>query len=111
MALSKKRRPVVLITGRVIAREPKQRYVADKPTGEVERYDVTLFQTAHATPDVRFPLASGLRIPEEGEQVVLIADCGESDEWGANFRAVRYATPDDIDSAAALLVREPVAAK
>jgi hypothetical protein len=106
MALSKKRRPVVLITGKVIALEAKQRYENDRPTGEVDRYDVTLFQAAHATPDVRFPLRAGIRIPTEGEQVALIVDCGESDEWGANFRVLRYATADDLDSVAAHLERE-----
>lgn len=107
MALSKKRRPVVMIAGKVIALEAKQRYENDKPTGEVDRYDVTIFQSSHATPDVRFPLRSGIRIPQEGEQVALVVDCGESDEWGANFRALRYATADDLDSIAAMLENEP----
>jgi len=106
MALSKKRRPVVMIAGKVIALEAKQRYENDRPTGEVDRYDVTIFQASHATPDVRFPLRSGIRIPKEGEQVALVVDCGESDEWGANFRALRYATPDDLDAIAAMLSNE-----
>lgn len=110
MALSKKRRPVVIVTGRVIAREPKQAYT-DKgvPTGEIARYDVTLFQDGHATPDVRFPRESGLRLPDDGEVVSLVVDCGESDEWGANFRALRYLSADDLGALSKTVT--PAAAK
>lgn len=102
MALSKKRRPVALITGRVIAIEPKAAYDRDgKQTGEVGRFDVTIFQASHATPDVRFVVGrDAVTVPVEGQEVALIVDCGETDEYGANFRAVRYATEDDLEAIA-----------
>lgn len=105
MALSKKRRPVVLITGQVVAVEPKQGYNQDgTPNGTVARFDVTLFQASHATPDVRFPTGrDALPAPEVGAHVALVVDCGETDEYGANFRVMRYATADDLEAASRLL--------
>jgi hypothetical protein len=102
MALSKKRRPLVLMTGTVIALDPKPEYRDNKPTGNVGRYDVTLLQDNHATPDVRFPIVGEgvIRVPEHGERVALVVDCGETDEYGANFRAVGYVSDDDLEAVA-----------
>lgn len=103
MAISKKRRPVALITGKVLGVEPKPEYGQDgKQTGEVGRFDVTLVQPSFAVPDVRFP-AKGFNViptPEVGAEVALIVELGETDEYGANLRILRYATDDDLESAA-----------
>jgi hypothetical protein len=102
MGLSKQRRPLVLMTGTVIAIEAKAEYDDNsKKTGNVGRYDVTIIQSNHATPDIRFPVGfDAPRVPEEGELVSLLVDCGETREYGANFRAVRHVTDDDLEELA-----------
>lgn len=104
MAISRKRRPVALIVGTVLAHEPRQEYADGKPTGNVGRYDVTLLQKNFATPDVRFPVGRDWPEPPAiDSEVALIVDFGESDEYGSNVRIVRYATDDDLESIAQTL--------
>ncbi|GAA1698928.1 hypothetical protein GCM10009808_15540 [Microbacterium sediminicola] len=104
MALSRKRRPLGLITGKVLAQEPRQEYADGKPTGNVGRFDVTLLQKNFATPDVRFPVGPNFpEVPAVDAEVALIVEFGETDEWGANIRIVRYATEDDLESIAKVL--------
>lgn len=106
MPISKVRRPVVLITGSVIGIEKKQKYNdAGKPTGDVDRHDVTIVQSSHATPDVRFPYGpDSVPVPSVGDVVALIAELGETREYGANMRVLRYATEDDLNAVAALVL-------
>jgi hypothetical protein len=101
VAITRPRRPVVLIIGKVLGKLPRAKYNDNgQSTGEVARYDVTILQANYATPDVRFPIGvpDAVRVPEEGEEVALIVDLGETDQYGANLRIVRYATDDDLES-------------
>jgi hypothetical protein len=106
MALTKQRRPLSLMAGTVIAVEAKAEYDnnSNKPTGNVGRYDVTILQSNHATPDVRFPVAiDSPNVPNVGDRVALVVEAGETREYGANFRVVRHATDDDVEEFARFL--------
>lgn len=105
MPITKPRRPLAIVTGQVIAIEKKPKYDDNgRPTGDVDRHDVTIFQASHATPDVRFPFgADSVPVPEKGEHVALIVDIGETREYGANLRVVRRVTDEDLESVARLL--------
>jgi hypothetical protein len=106
MALSKQRPPLSLMCGTVIAIEAKPEYDngTGKQTGNVGRYDVTLLQSNHATPDIRFGIAiDAPAVPAEGDRVALVVQAGETREYGANYRAVRYATDDDLEEFAQFL--------
>lgn len=95
MGIAKVVRPEVIASGFVTSSRPRER----REDKKVYRYDITIQQESGAALVVEYWVREGepLNLPGVGLFWAVVAEVGESAQYGASLSYVRDLSADDID--------------
>lgn len=113
MAISRPKRPALIVSGTAVAITPRRRYDEAKKsyTDELTGYEVTVSQESGAQLSVRYSNDRDGNlpgpIPTALDRLAVVVEVTESREYGASLQYIRNVVPDDLDKIHSAL---PVAA-